>query len=361
LSETKLKVINWNKELFPELAISLEKNGQIEPVLRDEQGLTIDGIKREILLGKEQVQFKTVPRDSATNNIHHLNKQQRKAVVKYKYEQLYKIYGSMEAKKTIANQYGISLRTIERDLNSDVAPNVATSKPNKEKLYRDTATWNPFVGCGFDCSYCKPSFQQNHYFVMQHKNCGLYRPHIHPERLDRNKIPHEKIIFVCGDSDVRFCEPSDFARILEVMNQDRMHNRLWFIQSKFPEYFQQFLDYLPKNTILLTTLETNRDANYDSVSKAPPPSVRYKQFLNLNYPNKIVTIEPLMDFDLDVFSDWILSIKPLAVFIGYNSHPNQIHLEEPQMEKCLDLIVALKNKGIRVLTKELRKMAYRDF
>jgi hypothetical protein len=361
VSVNTLKVIEWSRKLFPELASSLEKDGQITPVLRDEQGITIDGIKREILLGKEQVQFKTVPKDSATNNIHHLNKNQRKAVVKYKYEQLSKIHGSMESKKTIALHYGISLRTIERDLNSDVASNVATSKLSKQRLYKDTATWNPFVGCGYDCNYCKPSFQENHYFVIQHRNCGLYRPHIHPERLDVNKIPHEKTIFVCGDSDVSFCKPEDFRRILEVMKQDKMRDRLWFIQSKYPEYFSQFLAYLPKNTILLTTLETNRDTNYSSISKAPPPSDRYKQFLNLNYPNKIVTIEPLMDFDIEIFPEWILSLKPMAVFIGYNSHPSQVPLEETPMEKCLDLIVTLKNKGIRVLTKELRKMAYRDF
>ena len=38
---------------FPELADSLEKNGQIAPILRDEDGITVDGIKREILLGRE--------------------------------------------------------------------------------------------------------------------------------------------------------------------------------------------------------------------------------------------------------------------------------------------------------------------
>ena len=68
-----------------------------------------------------------------------------------------------------------------------------------------------------------------------------------------------------------------------------------------------------------------------------------------------------MAFDLEVFAEWIVSINPLAVFIGYNSHPNEVQLPEPSMEETLDLIVVLKNKGIRVLPKELIKMAYRDF
>ena len=144
------------------------------------------------------------------------------------------------------------------------------------------------------------------------------------------------------------------------MKQDEKQGRIWFIQSKDPKYFEQFLPYLPKNTILLTTLETNRDGFCAAIGKAPPPSYRYEAFKNLKYPRKIVTIEPIMDFDLDIFTDWIININPEAVFIGYNSYPKQVHLTEPSMEKTLDLIVALKNKGIRVLAKELRKMAYRD-
>jgi hypothetical protein len=362
MSESKLKVIEWNRQLFPDLADSLEKNGQVEDVLRDEKGITVDGIKREILLGKEQVRVRNVPNNSATSNIHHLSKMQRKAITKYQYEQLTTVYPSMEAKNIISKQYGISLRTVERDLNPNVAPNVAISKPKvKSRKYKDTATWNPFVGCEFDCTYCKPSFQQNHYYLMQHQKCGGYRPHLHEDRLDPSKIPNEKTIFVCGDSDISFCYDNDIFRIIEIMKADKRQGRIWFIQSKNPKCLQQFVQYLPKNTILLTTLETNRDSNYEKISNAPPPSMRAKDFASLEWTNKIVTIEPILDFDLDEFVKSILAIKPIAVFIGYNSHPKAIALNEPDMEKTLDLIVALKNYGIRVLTKELRKMAYRDF
>ena len=33
-------------------------------------------------------------------------------------------------------------------------------------------------------------------------------------------------------------------------------------------------------------------AGYYQVSKAPPPSERYRQFLDLDYARKVVTIEP---------------------------------------------------------------------
>ena len=239
--------------------------------------------------------------------------------------------------------------------------NETKKSSNKDGIYEDTATWNPFKGCRFDCVYCIPSFQKQ---AKRQKNnceeCHDYFPHMHPERLNPEKIPDEKIIFVCGDSDVSFCRPDDFAGILGVMGKDEKQGRIWFLQSKDPEYFEQFLQYLPENTILLTTLETNRDAYYSNVSHAPPPSHRYQAFKALDYSNKIVAIEPIMPFDLEIFANWIIDIDPLAVFIGYNNHPKAVKLPEPNMEKTLDLIVALKNKGIRVFTKNLRKMAYRD-
>ena len=343
MTDAKLKVIDWNRHLFPELAESLESEGQIADVFRTEDGITVDGVKREILLGRENVRFKVVPDGSATSNIHHLNNVQRKAVVKHKYDQLCQKCGSMEAKNIIAKQYGITVRTIERDLNSDVATNVVTYKIGaKGRMYKDTKTWNPFVGCKFDCVYCKPSFQNNHYFVMYHKKCGLYSPHEHHNQLDLEKIGGERTIFVCGDSDISFANPNYMLKVFDVMKGDPKPGRVWLLQSKNPKCFEQYIGKIPDNTILLTTLETNRDVNYENVSKAPPPSVRYEAFKNLVYPKKIVTIEPILDFDLEIFVDWITSINPLAVFIGYNSHPKQVALVEPNMEKTLDLIVELE-------------------
>lgn len=362
MTEAKLKIIDWNRDLFPDLTLSLEQHGQIEDVLRDEDGITVDGVKREILLGRENVRVKVVPKGSATSNIHHLNKIQRRAVVKHKYEQLYNAYGSMEAKEAISKQYGLSIRTIERDLNQDAATNVVTSKPpSKSHMYEDTKTWNPFVGCEFDCTYCEPSFKRQ--LKRQKKNClqcYRYDLHEHPERISPEKLPADKCTFVCGDSDITFANPDYMKGVFKFLKENTNEDKTWFIQSKDPKCFEQYLEHLPKNTILLTTLETNKDGICKNVSKAPLPSVRYEAFRNLNYPRKIVTVEPIMDFDLEIFADWIARIKPEAVFIGYNNHPNQVKLIEPNMEKTLDLIVALKNKGIHVLTKELRKMAYKD-
>ena len=223
-------------------------------------------------------------------------------------------------------------------------------------MYADTKTWNPFAGCRFKCKYCTPSFQAQ---LKRRKHactqCYNYIPHTHPERLAR--IPSAKIIFVAGDGDISFCPPKFTRKIIE---QIKKHNKrgpykTYYLQSKNPAYFEQFLKELPENVALVTTLETNRDEGYDLVSKAPKPSVRYRAFANLNYSNKIVTIEPLMDFDLETFTQWILNLKPRYVWIGFNTKRSRVHLNEPEMNKVVSLIAALESNGIKVKKKNLRR------
>jgi len=241
------------------------------------------------------------------------------------------------------------------------------SKKKSERMYKDTKTWNPFVGCSYHCSYCKPSFQKVVAWVGRMRGClqcQNYKPHEHPERLTR--IPNERIIFVCGDADITFAKKGFMKKVFQAMKKDRKEGRIWFVQSKNPSCLKQYLSLIPENTYLLTTLETNRDKNYNKVSNAPKPSKRYKDFLKLKWKKKIVTVEPIMDFDLDPFSKMIISIRPKGVFIGYNSHPKSVPLPEPTWDKFLALWRLLRRNGIRVLPKETRrdyipKCAYRDF
>ena len=53
--DLKLKIIVLNRHLFPELASDLEKNGQLQPILVDEDGYVHDGAKRVILCGIQQL------------------------------------------------------------------------------------------------------------------------------------------------------------------------------------------------------------------------------------------------------------------------------------------------------------------
>ena len=127
-----------------------------------------------------------------------------------------------------------------------------------------------------------------------------------------------------------------------------------YFQSKKPSCFAPFLADFPENVILLTTLETNRDEGYRAFSKAPLPSERYRQFKSLDYPRKVVTVEPVMDFDLRVFGQWIRSLRPEYVWLGFNSKPGSVAIPEPSPEKVQKLVEILTRAGIEIRGKELR-------
>ncbi|NLX23994.1 MAG: hypothetical protein GXY55_20275 [Phycisphaerae bacterium] len=222
-------------------------------------------------------------------------------------------------------------------------------------MYAGAETWNPFKGCGFDCVYCEPSFQRQAKRQKQRcEDCYKYKPHCHEDRLA--KIPSAEIIFVCGNADVAFCPPDFLSKIIKriVEQNARTPHRTYFLQSKRPVCFEPFLTDLPQNVILLTTLETNRDKGYEAVSKAPPPSVRYEQFKALEYGRKVVTIEPLLDFDLSTFVTWIRRIRPEDVWLGFNSKPESVTLPEPTEEKAQELVNRLTDAGIAIRPKTMR-------
>jgi hypothetical protein len=231
-----------------------------------------------------------------------------------------------------------------------------TTKTNvKSNMYKEAQTWNPFKGCLFDCTYCRPSFQQQaKRQKLRCKQCYHYVPHCHPDRL--NHIPSTKIVFVCGSADISYCPPEFTCQIIEVVKKhcSKKGGKTFYFQSKRPAYFKPFLSLFPPNVILLTTLETNRDAGYRKVSKAPPPSKRYQQFKDLDYPRKVVTIEPVMDFDTEVFPQWIVDLKPEYVWLGLNSRLKQLVLPEPSVEKLRKLVEVISRAGIKIQGKELR-------
>ena len=177
----------------------------------------------------------------------------------------------------------------------------------KNRMYTDVETWNPFKGCLFDCIYCKPSFQAQAKRQKQNcMDCYNYTPHYHPERLER--MPSAETVFVCGNGDISFCSKEYTESIIQSVRH--FPKRTFYFQSKRPECFKPFLNQFPSNVILVTTLETNKDEGYSAISKAQPPSKRFEQFKGLDYARKIVTIEPMADFDLDIFTSWIKALHP---------------------------------------------------
>ena len=213
--------------------------------------------------------------------------------------------------------------------------------------------WNPFVGCHFNCIYCYTSFRRQIKRFSKNKcnNCYNFLPHTHPTRLD-NSLPRtegDEFIFTCSNGDVSFCSTPYLKKILTVIEQDKNTDKTFLIQSKNPKTFNRI--QFPDNVILGVTLETNRDEY--KISKAPKVSQRYKDFLKVKHNRKMITTEPIMDFDHREFVSWVKNIDPCMVWLGYDSGKN--NLPEPSLEKFKKLHKALRDKGFRVILKTVRE------
>ena len=213
--------------------------------------------------------------------------------------------------------------------------------------------WNPFIGCNYDCKYCKSSFQVQikRWAKKNCSDCYNFVPHEHPERLDQRlpRTGHMQFIFVCSSSDIAFCTKD---HLMEIVGRIRNEpNKTFLMQSKNPLTFGRV--EFPDNVILGTTLETNRDDLYEGISKAPRPSQRYRDFLEVNHPTKMLTIEPVLDFDTDVMVDWIENLSPSFVWLGYDSRKNR--LPEPELAKVQRLYWELGRRGFIVFLKKIRR------
>jgi len=181
-------------------------------------------------------------------------------------------------------------------------------------------------------------------------------PRLIEEELEtRLVVPKEKVIFVqsCGDL---FAQKIKWIWIRLVLNRIAKYpEQTFLLQTKNPGRFYNFK--IPTNCILGTTLETNR--GYPALTKAPTVESRWLSFSLLNtyleedrgYPfySTMVSIEPIMDFDLERFAWWLEDINPDFISIGADTGNN--HLHEPPPKKIEKLIRRL-TKTTEVITKK---------
>ena len=102
----------------------------------------------------------------------------------------------------------------------------------------------------------------------------------------------------------------------------------------------------PENSILGCTIETNRDM--PEISMAPRPIERMKA-MSLLGGRKFITIEPVLDFDVDIFARWIAAIRPEFLNLGADSKGH--NLPEPPIEKINALVEKLREYGIELREK----------
>lgn len=238
---------------------------------------------------------------------------------------------------------------------------------NKSRMYEvdgiRVKTWNPFVGCKFNCKYCyAPEIYKR---FSKCEDCKAFTPHFHPERL-KQKFKLNETVFVCSMGDISFTSFEQFNQILEVTNHYIDTN--FYIQSKNPAYFNEYIKCyssdIRSNIFLGTTIETNWDTwIHYHMSDAPPTEHRYSAMVRIPHkkymtePHKYVTIEPIIEFDMNIMIEWLKEIAPEFVYVGYLNpewKAKKLQIQEPPLQKTLALIEELE-KFTEVRLKTIRK------
>jgi len=222
------------------------------------------------------------------------------------------------------------------------------------KMFKSiTRTWNPFIGCTFECYHSGCWARRLALEKLNHlpRYSDGFKPKLIPEELTKRFQPNE-FIGVSLMGDISFATQEEILLILNRIEQFPMTNFL--IQSKNPKRYLQWQVTFPDNVYLGTTIESN--INYQ-LTKAPPPLERYTYFCDLEHANKFISIEPIQDFDLDVLVDWLEYINPKIIEVGADNYHN--NLPEPQWWKVRLLLTKLHKICPRVIEKEgLERLKY---
>lgn len=203
-----------------------------------------------------------------------------------------------------------------------------------------THTWNPMGGrCPHGCAYC---YMKYHTYIER-----LYLD----ERELKGSCPANLFIFIGSNTDV-FAAEMPSAWIKKVLdfcvdvtyNQNDDEKTRFLLQTKNPARILEFINHpLLKygQVVVCTTLETNRHYP-DIMNNAPLIKDRVEAMATIaDYGVKTyVTIEPVMDFDLDEFVKLIMMCKPEQVNIGADSK-RYVQVPMPTDDKLTSLTLQL--------------------
>jgi len=192
-------------------------------------------------------------------------------------------------------------------------------------------TVNPIRGaCPHACKYC---------YVKTSRVKHLYQgePHLVDSFFEKS-LGKNKTIFMGSCIDL-FADGVNQLFIEGILSHCRKYpDNTYLFQSKNTQKLYYYKSYLPPKTIVGTTAETNRHTN--NISKAPHSVMRLDWLKLFPGIQKMISCEPLLDFDLDIFSHLIKKAHPSFVSIGADSKNHG--LPEPPAGKIKELIQELQ-------------------
>jgi DNA repair photolyase len=216
--------------------------------------------------------------------------------------------------------------------------------PSRGNMYTFVTHCHTHIGgeCPHHCKYC--------YVDTGFMNTPRPKRYCGPLRLIREEFNVDygigKTIFIEHKNDLFAADvPEDFIRAILAHCHEYPDNTYVF-QTKNPARYLGMQSLFPKGSILGCTIETNLEI--PGISRAPRQIERMKA-MTLIEGRKFITIEPILQFDVDILARWIAAIRPEFLNLGADSKGHE--LPEPSIEDIRAFVEKLKGYGIELREK----------
>ena len=193
-------------------------------------------------------------------------------------------------------------------------------------------TWNTVKGkCFHDCAYCYM------------KRFGSQKPIRFDQSELKTNLEKNNFIFVGSSCDMWAWDIPDLWIEKTLAHCSKYDGNKYLFQSKNPERFRKFYGQFTGKEVFGTTIESNRE--YPEIYQNAPPIIhRYCSIADICREDGcevMVTIEPILDFDVGELVGMIQDIEPAWVNIGADSR--RLKMPEPTPEKVSSLIEKLRS------------------
>ncbi len=224
-------------------------------------------------------------------------------------------------------------------------------------FHKVTRTWNPITGCLHYCVYCWARRLAETRLKNTKKYREGFKPKFHERELNAKFKPGE-FVFVAdmGDMWGSWVPAEWIVKVLEVVKKYPKTTFLFLTKNPWRYLHLHHLIVDLDNVIVGCTVETDDSVMYRErmISYAPTPDSRFEALAMLRRKGDrlMISIEPILDFTMG-FPERILDANPEFVYVGYDNY--NCGLPEPPLHKTMELIDILRQHGITVYTKTLRK------
>lgn len=219
-------------------------------------------------------------------------------------------------------------------------------------MFSGVETWNPLAcRCSHECTYCSTNSLRKRYKACKIKYEGEPRLVGH----EFKNLGKGKRIFVCSQNDLFAANVPDELIISIIEHTLKYPDNIYMFQTKNPARLVDFIEYYPLQSMLGTTIETNREELIEEYSDAPSVNERVTAMSWLfGAFERYVVIEPVMDFDLDILELMVWKCRPKLVYIGADSKKS--NLPEPSADKIIRLMEGIKARTELEIKPNLKRL-----